>query len=423
MTTKKTTTTARRRRGEGSIGRYHNHPTCPPIGEDGTRPDHTCQGPYRAQVWVVDTKGSRTRKVVYGKTEAEVVRKVTDLNVASATGKVVTGSVTLAQWLDPKAEEKGLENWWTVAAPGLKLNSRIAYERSIRLYLVPALGKYRLDRLTPEHVEAMYRSMRSLNLSEATILHAHNVLRRSLAVAVRKGKVVRNVADLTDNRPSVADRAPTKALTVEEGWKVLRLAGDNPRFWLALMTGLRQGEVLGLRWRDVVLDVPDGELPYVVVRETVVREPGVGLVTQTPKSDASTDRAVPLVPMVSARLKVHHAAAVSKGWADPEDYVFPSPRNPRTPRDPKNDRSQWAALVSLAGLDHVTLHSARNTTSQLLENAGVPERVVAEILGHANVWMTRKYQSGNTVAKQQAAQSLARYLSESMPPELEGPAA
>jgi integrase len=417
-----TNSTPRRRKGEGSITRFHNHPTCPPVGPDGVRPDHDCKGKHRAQVWVVTGKGSRTRKTVYGDTEREVMGKLKKLHADEQQGHIVDGTMTVKAWLRTDAEEHGVENFWTSAAPGLKLNSRIAYSSAINRYLIPHLGAHKLTKLTPEHIERMFRELRAQGLSEGTLLHAHNILRRALAVAVRKGKVVRNVADLIDNKPSVAGRAPTEALTVAEAWKVLRAAGDNPRFWLAVYQGMRQAEVLGLRWCDLHLDTdPDVELPYLVVNQTVQREPGVGLVVETPKSEASTGRVVPLLPLVVARLKVRRAEAFANGHTE-ESYVFPSSRGVGglRPLDRKRDWTVWAALLEVAGVRHVTLHSARNTTAQLLEEAGVPDRVVAEILGHANVYQTHKYQAqrGNTVAKQQAMRALAEYLSSTVPAEL-----
>lgn len=417
MTSSSTTTKARRHKGEGSITRFHNHATCPPVGPDGVRPEHECRGKYRAQVWVVTAKGSRKRKTVYGSTEREVVGKLKKLHAAEQQGTVVDGNMTVKAWLRTDAAEHGVTNFWTAASPNLKVNSQIAYSSAINRYLIPHLGRHRLDRLTPEHVEAMHTELRAQGLSEATLLHAHNILRRALAVAVRKGKVARNVADLIDNRPSTAGRKPTPALEVEEAHKVLRAAGEHPRFWLALYEGLRQGEVLGLRWSDLYLDGDDANgWPYLVVRRTVVRKPGEGLMTNAPKTDASTDRVVPLLPQVVVRLKLWREKAFLAG-ATKEDYVFPSTRG-RGPMDRKRDWMAWTALLDVAGVRHVTLHSARNTTSQLLENAGVPVRVVAEILGHASVQQTEAYQTGNTPAKRAAMAALDAYLTGSSVPEL-----
>lgn len=412
------TTTPRRRKGEGSITRFHNHPTCPPVGDDGVRPDHDCRGKYRAQAWVINAKGKRTRKAVYGNTEREVVEKLKKLHAAEQQGAIVDGAMTVRDWLRTDAEDHGIENWWTGAAPALKVNTRTTYSSSINRYLIPHLGNIKLTKLTPEHVEAMNRTMRKEGLSEATLLVAHHILSRALTVAARKGKVNRNVCSLIENRPNVVGRKPTPALNVEEAWKVLRCAGDNPRYWLALYAGLRQGEALGLRWSDLYLDGIDGDAtPFLVVRRTVVRVPGEGLGTNSPKSEASTDRIVPLLPMVAARLRVLRATEFADGAVE-EDYLFHSSRSRQRPLDLKRDWSTWKALLVVAGVREVTLHSARNTCAKLLEQAGVPDRVVAEILGHGAVHMTHRYQRDNITAKVEAMRELAAYLSTTAPPEL-----
>jgi hypothetical protein len=68
----------RRRKGQGSIGRLHDHPTCPPVGPDGVRPEHNCKGRYRARAWVTTTTG-KTRPTVYGRTRREALDKLRDL--------------------------------------------------------------------------------------------------------------------------------------------------------------------------------------------------------------------------------------------------------------------------------------------------------------------------------------------------------
>lgn len=402
--TKPRTTAPRRRKGEGSVSRFHNHPTCPPV-VDGERADHNCKGPYRAMVWVVDAQGQRKRVALYGKTEGEVIAKVKATTVAEAKGGVVTSTMTVAEWLCTDADATG---WWAIASPTLKVNTRKGYVSKVNGYIIPALGHYRLTALQPDHVRRMYADMRKQGLSEASCLGTHRILRRALLVALREGKVARNVCDLIDppKGSTAATRKGPKALTVDEAWRVLRAAGDNPRPWVALLAGVRQGEALGLRWRDVLLDEP---VPYLVVREAVSREPGVGLVFDAPKSEASTGREVPLVGQVASRLRLHRMAEAEVGRGGDNDLVFPNPRT-GGPMDARRDWALWTALLEVAGVQHVALHGARHTTAHLLEDAGVPDRVVADILGHAQVQVTHKYQKGNLGAKQDAIRALEAHM-------------
>lgn len=401
--TKPRTTTPRRRKGEGSVSRFHNHPTCPPV-VDGVRADHDCKGPHRAMVWVVDNQGTRKRVALYGKTEGEVLAKIKATTVAEAKGEVVRSTVTVRDWMRTDALEEGIANWWALAAPTLKVNTRKGYVSIINREILPALGHHKLTALQPEHVRRMYADMAKRGLSGTTQRGVHRVLRRALLIAMREGKVARNVCDLLDP-PKVQASTKPKALPVEDAWAVLRAAGNNPRHWVSLLTGLRQGEALALRWHDVVLDAP---VPYLVVRESLSREPGVGLVFDKPKSATSTDREVPLVGQVADRLRAARDKHLGKG-GNMADLVF---GNSRTggPMDPRRDYNGWCVLLDLAGVGHVSLHDARRTTAHLLEDAGVPDRVVAEILGHAQVTMTHRYQQGNMPAKVAGMQALEALL-------------
>ena len=415
---KQRTTAARRRKGEGGIDRHHITGPCPaPV--DGVRPGHKCTRPYRARVWATTGQGGRKRVTVYGKTEAEVLRKVRSLHAAEAKGEVVASTTTVKDWMSTADDATG---WWAIAAPTLKANTRKGYASKINTYIIPHLGHRKLTTLQPEHVRGMYDAMRKQGLSGGTCLGVHAILRRALKVAVREGKAARNVCDSNVMDAPTAKRVARKPLTVEDAWKVLRCAGDNPRPWVALLTGLRQGEALALRWHD--LHLLDGEglcstcgdvhadsdgtpAPFLVVAEAVSRETGKGLVYDNPKSATSTNRVVPLVTPVAARLAVARAKALANG-ATAEGFVFTAPRG--GPVYAQQDWSAWTALLDLAGVEHVSLHGARHTTAHLLEDAGVADRVVAEILGHSTVQVTHGYQQGNLPAKQQAMRALEAHL-------------
>lgn len=376
------------------------------MGEDGTRPAHDCKRPYRARVWVTTTTGGRKRVPVYGTTEAEVLRKIRELHAAEAKGEVVAETaLTVRDWMRTDDDATG---WWAIARPTLKVNTRKGYISKVNQYVLPAIGHHKLTALQPEHLRRMYDGMRKDGLSEGSVLGVHRILRRALVLAMREGKVARNVCDLIDP-PKAKVSKPRRPLPVKDAWKVLRTAGDNPRPWVALLAGVRQGEALGMRWGDVHLDADP--MPYLVVREAVSREPGVGLVFDTPKSEASTGREVPLVGQVAARLKLHRAKEVAAGRGGDDDLVFPNP-NTGGPMDARRDWFLWTTLLEVAGVAHVPLHAARNTTAALLEDAGVPDRVVAEILGHSQVLMTHRYQGGNRAAKVEAMKALEAHMAE-----------
>lgn len=403
MTTTTTTRTApRRRKGEGSVARFHNHPTCPPVGPDGERPEHKCKGPYRARTWVVAVSGERVRKTVYGATEREVLHKLKGLTVAEGTGKVVASKApTVGSWFNPDAEELGLTNYWSQVSPTWGTETARGYASMIRTWITPELGDVRLDKLTPANVAALYAKMRKAGRSSARIHGVHTLLRPGLQLAVRQGKVAANVADMVP--APVRDSEARDSMTLGDAKAVLEAAGQDPRWWVALFQGLRQGEALGLHWGDVHLDA---EVPYLFVRLSATRVPGQGMDLKAPKTKSSV-REVPLLPQVVSRLRVVRAKAFLKG-ATNDSLVFPTNRG--TIKDPKVDHTAWKKLLQRAGVEAVSLHSARNTTASLLEDAGVSDRVVAEILGHANVKMTHHYQSKNTRGRVEGMKALGSYL-------------
>jgi len=144
---------------------------------------------------------------------------------------------------------------------------------------VPELGRLRLDGLTPAHLAAGYDRLLGRGLSPKSVLNTHRLLHRALSDAVRWGMLVRNPCDLVD--PPRAQRPAVRALDAEEVSRLLAAcAGDDPGplVTVAMLTGLRLGELLGLTWDDI--DLERGELRVV---RAVHRVRGRGLVAVPPK--------------------------------------------------------------------------------------------------------------------------------------------
>lgn len=367
----------RRGSGEGSISQRHDHATCPPV-VGGRRPEHSCRGRWVAMVDLGYHNGKRKRRAIYGATRKEAAIKLQEALAAKSSGSLVVGQVTVDTWM---------RYWLDVICVerGLKANTMKSHRSKVERYIIPHLGHHRLERLAPEHVRGMYAEMRRAGgpkgkpLSEATLRQTHAVLHRALEVAAREGKVSRNVAGLID--PPQTHRNKRHGLTLDQARKVLK--GAHLRWYVALYLGLRQGEALGLRWSDVNLD--EGLL---FVEQTLVRVPGEGLRFDTPKSRSSR-RTIPLPTVVLSRFKVAWAEHVAAG-GDPNGLVF---HRDGLPIDHRADWQAWSNLLEAANVPHVALHAARNTTASLLEAAGVPARLVMEILGQSSVEVTYGYQS------------------------------
>lgn len=172
-----------------------------------------------------------------------------DAAAAHDTGTlVVTGSTqTVGDWVEFWLE--------SIAAARVRPPTLHSYRGYVRNRIVPAMCRHRFDRLQLEHVEAFYRQSLQDNLAPATVLQMHRILSRALKVAMRRGRVPRNVATLVDaptvRRTEVAPLAATTARQV-----LAAAAGDRnaARWSVALALGLRQGETLGLQWDDLDLD-------------------------------------------------------------------------------------------------------------------------------------------------------------------------
>jgi integrase len=325
--------------------------------------------------------GRRDRRHVQAGTRAEVVAKVRELEKRRDAGvTAASGTLTVAGWLD----------LWLDGAAASRVRPRTleSYRQVVTTHIVPAVGHHRLARLQPEHVEQLHRALLDKGLSPATVLRAHRVLARALRVAEQRGRVARNVCTLVD-APSAGRSAASGALTPEETRKVLDAARgrrNGARWAAALGLGLRQSEALALRWSDV--DLEAGSL---TVNRSLHRVTGQGIVFAEPKTERSRRRIAlprPLVDLLRAHRTAQLAERLRAGnrWED-GDLVFAQPNG--RPLDKHSDWEEWRALLAAAGVRVVRLHDARHSAATTLLALGVPVRVVADMLGHAQTRTTQ----------------------------------
>jgi integrase len=327
------------------------------------------------------TNGQRDRRHRSGKTRKEVVEKIRDLEVKRETGQIsAVTSDTVTGWL---------EHWLTnIAARRVRPRTLESYESMVRMHISPGIGRHRLDRLQPEHLEHFYSDLLDDGLSAATVLRAHRIISRALKVAMQRGRVHRNVAMLVDPPAQRRSEAAT-ALDLDESRAVLAAAAglrNSARWTVALALGLRQSEALALQWRDI--DLLNNSLS---VRRTIHRVKGGGLVYEAPKTKRSERTLALPLPLVAA-LHVHKAAQMGErmlagsDWQNDDDLVF-AQANGR-PIDKKSDYDDWCQLLERAGVRHVRLHDGRHTAATLLLSEGVHPRVVMELLGHSQMRTT-----------------------------------
>ncbi|MHB1783178.1 MAG: tyrosine-type recombinase/integrase [Acidimicrobiales bacterium] len=218
-----------------------------------------------------------------------------------------------------------------------------------------------------------------------TIRLARATLRAAINAAVAEGVVARNVVERSVAPKVSKQKRPT--LDLDQAQDLLgSLDGEpyGPLIELALWTGMRRGELLALRWKDVDLDVGQAR-----VSATLTRLTGKGLVESDPKTEESANT-VPLVGRAVAALLRQRQAQLEasnrrEGWRATE-HVFHGPKG--GPLDPARATKEWNAIRDARELPHITFHDLRHTTGTLLRGAGVPLEVIGRILRHASIRTT-----------------------------------
>ena len=342
-------------------------------------------------------------------------------------GDIPTSILNIATWT---------RTWLDIVSKEVRPKTASGYRGSVERYIIPAIGTKQLKNLTPEHVRQVekYIATAGPGPGSRTAVLAYQALSLALTAAYREGKMQRNVADLV-KRPR-ATKSKLTVLTADHGMKVLHTVTGWPppvaidrlasRWFAALLTGARQGELLGLEWDRVdfnrnVLDLSwqlqrftwehgcgdsigtddNGKLtwPCGRIRGTDClarkltspadwenRRLTGGLYLSRPKSSAGW-RIIPLVSPLKEMLEMRLQASVIE--SNPHGLVWTKPNG--SPVEPSQDNAAWHAVLKLAGVPDARLHDARHTTASLLLKAGVSIEVITKILGHSTVAMSRSY--------------------------------
>jgi integrase len=327
-----------------------------------------------------DGNGRRARKVVYGATMREAREKAEVLKVNAARGiapstKSVTVAKLVAQWLRHGVEVTD----WTPA-------TRHGYEGIARKYLIPQLGRHKVERLSPRHVQGMLDDAHAQGKAPGTVKNIKAALSSALDLAVRWDVIDRNVASRAVV-PRMA-RKPVAPLTPDEAMRFLDAMRGHRLGALYTVTtalGLRQSEALGLLWSDIALEA--GTLD---VRQRTYWIDGE-YHTGRPKS-AHSQRTIPLPSAIVEALREHRdaqrfeARRAGEAWED-EDRVFPNTTG--GPLHGPFVTRTMQALMKDAELTPRTFHGLRHTAATLLLTMGVRLEVIQETLGHASFRTTR----------------------------------
>lgn len=337
--------------------------------------------------------GRRLRKAFYAKTRKEASEKLRAALAAHDRGIAVdsdrrTMGVYLADWL------KSTEGT-------LRPRTHLRYEQYLRIHAIPFLSNVRLTQLTPQHLRTLYAERMAAGASASSVGHLHAVLHKALSQAADDQIISRNVASLV-KKPR-AERPEIKTLSPDEARQFVARVADDPLealYLVAVTTGMRQGEILALRWRDV-----DLEAGQVQVRSNVQYTQAGGYAFLEPKT-ASSRRSVMLTKAAVAALRRHRTKQLqqrlAKGtaWRD-LDLVFPN--DVGEPMRGTALTHRFQALLVRLGLPRIRFHDLRHTAATLLLGRGVHPKIVSEMLGHATVAITLDIYSHVTPTMQREA--------------------
>ena len=378
---------------------------------------------YAAYVWVTTPIGRRQRKYVYGKTREAVHAKWLELHRQASRGPVATRVPRVDAYLTA---------WLTeVVRPNLAPATAANYAMFSRLYIIPDLGKRPLDKLTVRDVQTWLNKLRvrcqccaqekdagrdvprccavgqccHQVASEWTVRQAWGVLRAALSNAVRDELIARNVAGLV--RVAIPRPKKPRPWSVEEARQFLESArlGTDPlyaSFVLLLVLGLRRGELLGLAWDDIDLEV--GE---VHIRWQVQRVEGRLIRRQT--KTAASDASLPLPDICSTALKlprVEQEEWITKAGEAWHDSGLMVTTRYGLPLDPRNFHRWFKERSAKAGVPAIPVHAARRTCASLLVALDVHPRVAMQILRHSQIGVTMNVYS--EVSSEETREALRR---------------
>jgi integrase len=331
---------------------------------------------------VIDRKTGKLRQKknilkLYGKERNEVRDKLAEVVSSRAQGTFVEPQkVTVAEWLDTWLND--------YKKMSLRLITWEGYATIIKVHIKPEIGSLPLKSLRPEHLQRLYNAKFESGLSPRMVRYIHTVIHGALKQAVKNGLVPRNVSEATSLPKQKKKEA--RVLSVEEQEKLVK-AFEGERlgiaFYTLLGTGLRRGELLGLRWQDV--NLKDG---VIHVRQTLVPVSG-GFIFQEPKTKQSK-RDVPLPTKLQKALKVHQK---QQEWEKRiagdayQDHGLVFCREDGQPIKPRDFNAAFEVVTEKAGVN-INLHGLRHTFATRCLEQGIDAKTVSELLGHSTITIT-----------------------------------
>jgi len=319
------------------------------------------------------------RKYFYGDTRREVQEKLKVALREQQQGTLATGpQQTLKAYLEQWIEQ--------VHKPIIRASTYEMYRVVVYKHLIPGLGHIQLQKLTPQHLQSFFTKKQDEGLSAGRVKAFHTLLHEALENAVKWNLVTRNVCDLVS--VAAPGRREMHTLTQEQAKRFLQAAREHRLevlFIVAVVTGMRRGELLALHWQDVDLDAG-----CLFVRYTANRIGKLGIVVSEPKTKHGR-RKIVLPDFVIEALKRHREQQqAARNQAGPKwretDVVFCNIYGGYI--EATNLRTVFKRILKSAGLSDIRFHELRHSAATILLGMGIHPKIVQELLGHSSIGIT-----------------------------------
>jgi len=345
-----------RSHNEGSIYQRSNGKWRAQVSIDGRRLSFTAKTKKEGLAWILETKNQIDKGLTF-----------------QAAGTTL---------------EEFLGEWSRIVSSSSSKGTYFTYSWTVQKRIIPYIGNVNLMDLRPDRIQRFYIHLQKEGLSHHPVAVTHKTLIVAMNHAVKLGLIGRNPCSGTI--PPKPEQAEMKFYDDRQVKSLLKTAKDiedrfYPLYYLAIHTGMRQSELIGLKWEDV-----DWNLSTIRVKRQVRHFKGASYAFLEPKSKSGT-RTIILGKQALELLKNHKREqemlinSVGEDWTC-LDLVFPSGAG--TPITASNIRRAFRKLLAVSGLPKIRFHDLRHTAASLMLNHGIPVLIVSKRLGHSKPSIT-----------------------------------
>lgn len=330
-------------------------------------------GSFAAAISLGVVNGKRKRKWVYGQTHKAVADKLRELRDIQDKGVDLERS----NWFVSKFLEHWLE---TGVKPRNRIQTYVCYKSVVTNHLTPNIGGIRLSKLTSEHVQAMLNDL-SKKLARQTLISIRGTLHKALTQAIRWGYTHQNAAKYVDI-PGQPGKSKARILSLDEVKRLFKaVEGDRLEvlYYLAIILGLRRGELLALQWTDIDFN---NKTLTITNSQVWAKEQGYFI---GPVKTASSNRTLPLSDKLISLLQAHKARQQAGEYPN-INWLFPTEQGKML--SSRSLQEQFNVRLKRAGIEGLRIHDLRHTCASWMMYKCIDPRTAANILGHSTVAMT-----------------------------------